>query len=177
MGMVSPGSIYTPPTVDFFKDNSNRWRTTSLFYELNETDKFPAIFTLAEEDKEVDGVKYISVKRKYLEYGDPTEYIFASKIFGDYSCWEAVCRSPAIKPYIDQWRKELQLKLKGEGIQALRLKMSEGDVTAGKWFAEEKWKEPTRRGRPSKLEKERRMREEMNVKEYVKEAAGRLGVS
>lgn len=167
--------------LDFFKDNSNRWRTKSLFVEFaDEPDKYPPIFTIAEEDREIDGKLYISAKRKYLEYMDPTEFTFATKVFGAYPCWEAVCGSPFISPHIEQWRKELEIKLKAEGIQSMYAAMRErDDTTAAKWFAEGRWKEtPTaasKRGRPSKQEILRKLSEDARTERMHIEAAKRLG--
>jgi hypothetical protein len=166
MGMVLPPS---PPSIEFFKDTCGRWRTKSLFYEENDDNKYQAVFTLREEDREVDGTTYISVKRKYLEYADPTEYIFATKVFGSYECWENICDSPFLKVHIEQWRKELDLKLKAEAISHIRARMG-SDINAERFFAEEKWKTPSKRGRPKKVKVDRPWAQEH------KEASARLGI-
>lgn len=165
-----------------FKDVNNKWRTKSLYIELTEAgDKYPAFFTLAEDDRKVDGSHYLSVKRKYLEYADPTEHIFATSIFGSYECWESQLNSPTIRPYIDQWRRELDLLLKAKGIKKLKDAMEEGDVAAAKWFAESKFKgedksHPRNRGRPSKEEVARETKRMASESLSHKEAAERLGI-
>lgn len=170
-------------SIDVFKDVNNKWRTKSLYIELTEAgDKYPAFFTLQEEDKEVDGIKYLSVKRKYLEYADPTEHIFATSVFGSYECWESQLNSPTIRPYIDQWRRELDLLLKAKGVKKLKEAMDCGDVAAAKWFAESKFKggedtsRPRNRGRPSKEEVARETRRMASESLSHKEAAERLGI-
>jgi hypothetical protein len=134
-----------------FKDSSNRWLTSALFVETNDTDgKYAPIFTLGEEDKG----DYISLKRKYLEYLDPTEYNFAKVIFGSYLCWENLCKTTWFKEYADQWRKERDLQLQFKNYRTAAEIQSDGTaaekLTATKWLAEEKWKESTKikRGRP-----------------------------
>ena len=163
-----------------FKDVNNKWRTKSLFIELTEAgDKYPAFFTLAEDDREVDGTVYISAKRKYLEYADPTEHIFATSVFGSYECWEAQMNSPTVRQYIEQWRKELELLLRSEGVKNLRDAMKGGDVNAAKWFAEGKWQghgDGKRRGRPSKDEVARATKQLAAESLSHKEAAERLGI-
>lgn len=175
MGLVTPKWTPLPKDdeeewdINFFKDTGGRWRTVSLFVEFNPDDKYPAVYTIHEQDKEVDGKDYISLKRKYFEYSDPTEFIFATKAFGSYECWEAVVASPTVRPYVEQWRKELDLKLKAEGIEALKKRLGT-DINAEKWFADEKWKAVTsKRGRPSKKKTDQ-------IAQEHKDAAARMGI-
>ena len=134
-----------------FKDTSNRWLTSALFVETNETDgKYKPIFTLAEEDKE----EYITLKRKYMEYLDPTEYNFAKAVFGSYLCWENLCKASWFKEYIEQWRKERDLIIQYKNYStATEIQMTgtaAERLTATKWLSESKWKnaEKAKRGRP-----------------------------
>jgi hypothetical protein len=165
MGLIKMEGV----DINVFKDVVGRWRTTSLFIEFNkDEDKYPAFYTLGEEDATKDGKVYISAKRKYMHYADPTEYLFATKIFGSYECWEAVLNSPDIRAHVEQWRKELDLKLRSEAICHLRERMG-NDINAEKWFAEEKWKAP-KRGRP------RKQKVTMPFEDEHKAAAERLGI-
>lgn len=105
----------TIPTTDSFKDKIGRWRTKSLFREHRDN-TYPYYFTLGEEDL----TDCISLKRKYLEYEDPTEYIFATKVFGSFPCWERLLQSPEIKAEIDLWRHELKLKLEAKALANIK---------------------------------------------------------
>lgn len=105
----------TTPTTDSFKDKIGRWRTKSLFREFRDG-TYPYYFTLGEEDLS----DCISLKRKYLEYEDPTEYIFATKVFGAFPCWERLLQSPEIKAEIDLWRHELRLKLEAKALANIK---------------------------------------------------------
>lgn len=134
-----------------FKDTSNRWLTSALFVETNDTDgKYEPIFTLAEEDKG----KYISLKRKYMEYLDPTEYNFAKAVFGSYLCWENLIKTAWFREYLEQWRKERDLQLQFHNFRTASEIQSSGTaaekLTATKWLSEEKWKtlEKGKKGRP-----------------------------
>lgn len=140
-----------PTSLDAFKDVCKRWRSKSLFLEFINPD-YPAFYTLAEEDKVVGGVTYLSAKRKYLEYKDPTEHKFARACFGSYQCWKAVCSSPDLKPYVEEWRQELDLLLRSIGIDALRAKAESGDVQAAKALASGSYASAKNRspGRPGK---------------------------
>lgn len=134
-----------------FKDSSNRWLTSALFVETNDTDgKYAPIFTLAEDDKGA----HISLKRKYMEYLDPTEYNFAKSIFGSYLCWENLCKATWFKEHAEQWRKERDLQLQYMNYSTAAVIQNSGTaaekLTATKWLSEEKWKESSKakRGRP-----------------------------
>ena len=134
-----------------FKDLSNRWLTSALFLETNDTDgKYAPIFTLAEEDKG----DFISLKRKYMEYLDPTEYNFARCVFGSYLCWENLCKSTFFMPYVEQWRKERDLLIKYYNYRTASEIQTSGTaaekLAATKWLSEEKWQDSTKgkKGRP-----------------------------
>lgn len=135
-----------------FKDTNGRWLTQALFVETNDALKYAPVFTLKEDD---DGA-YLSLKRKYLEYKDPTEWHFANKMFGSYECWENLCESPFFKPYVAQWRKELALVLKHDDFAVAKNIQVTGDpgqqLQATKFLSERKWedKQMPARGRPVK---------------------------
>lgn len=153
MGMTTRS--YSPEPDDF-KDKMHRWRTKSLFIETNADEvKYPSIFTLADDDK--DG--RVSMKRVYLKANDPTEYKAAKTIFGSYECWENLCKAPFFKPHLEEWRRELQIKIKSEAVATI------GDISAGgkataaqlgaaKWLATQDWDgnkaAKGQRGRPLK---------------------------
>lgn len=148
-------------TSSAFKDTQGRWRTKSLFVEFADPN-YPFFFNLTEDD---DPPNSISLKRKYLEIADPTEFLFARKVFGSYPCWERLLLSPEILNHVKQWRVELALKLEAEAVQTIRDASANGDrdskVTAarnilnylrdGRTKVPSKRDEdaPAKRGRPS----------------------------
>ena len=130
-------------------DTMGKFRTQSLFLELGYSDE--AIFTLKDQDYEYEGRKLISLKRLYLEMDDPTEYNFATTHLMGWRHWQRMCENKAIRAYINEWRDELEVKLRcravGDAINAART----GNFQAAKWVADRGW--ATRgAGRPSKAD-------------------------
>lgn len=138
-----------------FKNKSNRWLTNALFYELTlpETRKH-AMFTLKEDDHAVGRVTYPSLKRLYLNMGDPTEYKFATRVLGGWSHWKELQECVNIKDHIEEWREELDAKLRSEGvIKAIELATKEdASFQATKYLTELGWKDKGGKGRPSKAQ-------------------------
>lgn len=135
------------------KDISGRSRTQSLFLELGYGDE--AIYTLKEDHWEYNGKIYPSIKKLYLEAEDPTEYEFANTWFMNWTHWQRVCENKAIKPYIEQWREELEIRLRSKAVRSLMYEASKGSYQAAKWLADRGW-DNRGAGRPSKLDKEKR---------------------
>jgi hypothetical protein len=130
-------------------DRMGKFRTQSLFLELGYSDE--AIFTLKDEDYEYEGRQLISLKRLYLEEEDPTEYKFATTHLMGWRHWQRMCENKSIRAYIDEWRDELEVKLRsravGDAINAART----GNFQAAKWVADRGW--ATRgAGRPTKAD-------------------------
>ena len=139
-----------------FVDNRGYALTQGLFWELRHPD-YPATFTLKEQDMVKKGVTYYSLKKIYLEIADITEYEFAMEVFGSWDHWLKIQKSGTIMEYVNQWRVELEIKLRSQAIKAMKTVALEGGdkgISSAKWIAEGKWKGSSR-GRPSKEEVER----------------------
>lgn len=130
-------------------DKMGKFRTQSLFLELGYSDE--AIFTLKDNDYEYEGRPLLSLKRLYLEMEDPTEYTFATEILMGWRHWQRMCENKAIRVHIDEWRDELEVKLRckavGDAIKAART----GNFQAAKWVADRGWINRGA-GRPSKAD-------------------------
>lgn len=143
-----------------YKDTMGRFRTQSLFWEFKYRAFIP-VFTLKDEDHTVKGVTYISMRRLYLEYGDPTEYEFAMGVLGSWAHWMKITQNTLLRVYVVKWREELELKLRAEAIREVRYisqdPTNKGRLGAAKWMADKGWDK--KRGRPSKAEvtKERKL--------------------
>jgi hypothetical protein len=154
-----------------------RFRTQSLFVEYKH-DRYPAPFTL----KEYDTRGRISMYRKYMEIGDPTEYSQAIGLLGSWRHWQLLSNCEWFKPYLDQWRDELKTKFESDRYREMQevadtCKGTPQGVQATKWLAERysKVEAPTR-GRPSNAEKKahlKRVEEEDNL---TQEDAARIGL-
>lgn len=144
------------PNKEQMTDSMGRPITQSLFLEINYTED--AVYTLKDDHHEHKGVLYPSLKKLYLEMCDPTEYDFAVKYLLGWKHWQRLCNNKAIRKEIDEWREELEIKLRCEGIRKLRQASQMGNYQAAKFLADKGWA-PNRAGRPSKddIEHERKV--------------------
>lgn len=128
-----------------------KMRTQSLFLELGYNEE--ACFTLKDEDYTYENKVYPSLKRLYLESNDPTEYKFAVEHLLGWKHWQRMCENKIIRRHIDEWREELEVKLRCQAIgDAIALAKS-GQFQAAKWVADRGWSTRAA-GRPSKAEVE-----------------------
>lgn len=126
--------------------------TQSLFLEVGYSES--AIYTLKDVDHEYEGRIYPSLKRLYLEVADPTEYKFATTYLTGIKQWQRICENAQLKPRIEEWRFELEVKLRSEGILAVRRHSQSKHPSAwqaSKWLADRGW-DTRGAGRPSKEE-------------------------
>jgi hypothetical protein len=128
-----------------FLDGSGKRVILQLFKEFARVDvKFKPVYTL-QHWKEV-----------FLECRDPSEYSAAMALLGDWDHWLEVRNHPVIKPHIDKWHSELEVKLRSEAIQQIKSHAKQpGGTAAAKWladkgYAQERAKKPV--GRPKKEE-------------------------
>jgi hypothetical protein len=160
-----------------FKDNINRWRTASLFYELN-TDGFPSCFTTHSVDREVDGVVYKSFSRLYLAYNHVPgyEYDFAVECLGGWEHWLAIRKSKRLAEFIKKCELELDIKARAAAIRSIVTTAAVGEgntqLSAAKWLAEKGYIE--KRGRPTKAEREGYLKQEEALHEAVEDDLQRI---
>ena len=124
-----------------FKTEQGTWITQSLFIEIGYKTKL-AVFTLDDNDREYKGNPYTSLKKLYLDLQDPTEYEFATTYLGGWGHWKRMCSNGMLKPHIEEWREELQLKLKAQGVKSMineALMGGRGQATAARWLASNGW--------------------------------------
>ena len=136
--------------------------TQSLFLEaVYEEDR--AIYTLKEQEHTLNGKTFLPIKRYYLEMEDPTEYEFANTYFLNWNHWQRITENRILRKHIDEWREELELKLRTRAIRNMIKSADEGNYQASKWLADRGWN--TRgAGRPSKseLEAEKKIQSSIN---------------
>lgn len=131
-----------------------RWRVHSLFQEGYDKRGPAAVYTLKDQDTDVP-----SLKRLYLEEADLTEYTFATKYLGGWDHWQVLLASDFVRPHVDKWRTELELKLKAEALKRMideAVADGRNAFAANKFLVSNGWvdkkAEPQRRGRPSKAD-------------------------
>jgi hypothetical protein len=144
------------PSKDQMYDSTNRPITQSMFLEIGYTDA--AIYTLKEDDYEYNGKIYPSLKKLYLLTEDPTEYEFAKTYLLGWRHWLRLCENKVIRKHIDEWREELEVKLRSKAVMQAIKNANKGGFQAAKWLADKGW-DGKRAGRPSKadIEKEKKI--------------------
>lgn len=130
-----------------FLDGSGKRVILQLFKEFARPDvKFKPVYTL-QQWKEV-----------FLDCRDPSEYLPAQTLLGDWEHWLEVRNHALIKPHVDKWQAELEVKLRSEAIQQIKNHAKQpGGTAAAKWLADKGYasevvKKPV--GRPKKEEVE-----------------------
>lgn len=159
-----------------FKDSCNRWLTSGLFYELRDQNLEFALFTVRDEDREVEGKKLISLKKCFLSCSDPLEYEFANKFLGGWEHWKAIQASPVVLPHIEAWREEWEIKARSEALERIiELSKTDKGYQAAKFLADRGWViRPA--GAPSKDEKEGFKKQSQRIDDIISKDAERLGL-
>lgn len=169
-------------TQEQLKGPNGKIRTQSLFYELSYNDPSDAIFTLKEQDVEAHGKHFTSLHQLYVGMvpSDPTEYSFAMTVFGSWDVWSAICKSPLIKPYVNKWRKEVEVKVKSKAIQAIAEEMKSGgrsSFSAAKLLLEKGWLDKDNASQAKrKLEAKEEEEQNKQALSLLSEDAARLGI-
>lgn len=138
-----------------YKSASGHWITKQLFVEqhsLLAEDKrlYEPIFSLNGEPG------YIDARATFIALGDPTGYLWAMAYLGSFTHFEAFSKSEWFEPHLNNWKAELEAKLKAEAIQIIH-QIAKGDspqaLMASKYLAGADYKKTASgRGRPSKEE-------------------------
>lgn len=159
------------------------WHTKGLFYETSlpeDRESMGTAWTLKEDDHQADGKVYKSMKKLYVAMEDVTEYDFAQATLGSYKHWERLLESPIIRPHIDQWRKELNLKLKARAMRSIIKAATEDEklsFQAMKYLADNDYLDKkNKRGRPSKDELKAELRKEVQTNKTLMDDAARIGL-
>lgn len=161
-----------------------RLQTKALFFETTLPEyriEMEPEWTLKERDHLVDGKTYRSMKRIYLEMEDVTEYEFAMYTLGSFTHWETLCKSPWFKEHIDQWRKELNLKLKAKAMKSIIQSATTSEnlsFQAMKYLADNQYLDKgSKRGRPSKEDIKAELKKEAEASRVFRDDAERIGLN
>lgn len=156
------------PTSSRFKDEKGRWLTMSLFYEtysnLDTRANYPPLYTIKDED--YNGL--LSIRKKYLELRDPSEYKIATQYFGGWEHWKVLNTNKWLSNHVNSWREELEVIIRCGALEKMQeLATSDKAIAkdALKFMINREWE--VRRGRPSKDEKERQLRIESDINAQV----------
>lgn len=143
-------------------DNSGRPLTQSLFLEIGYSEF--AIYTLKDQDHEYNGTIYPSLKRLFLEMEDPTEYEFANTYLLGWKHWKRMNENKILSKHFEEWREELEYKMRCKGVKALITNAKNGSFQAAKFLVDKGW-DKRQAGRPSKAELEEEKAFQLRVAE------------
>ena len=120
-----------------------------------------ALFTLRDEDREINGKVYPAIRRLFVETEDPTGYTFAMEHIGGWKHYKALLKS-ALADYIEDWQEEMEVRIRAKGIKKVIEQADKGNRQASEWIAQRKWhlRKP---GAPSKEEKEGRKKQDAKL--------------
>ena len=139
-----------------FKNANNRYLTKNLFYDLClDSDSEYCVYTTQEEDRFIEGKRYLSVYRLFLEANDPTGYEFAKKHLGSWYHFELLMKTPWFSGIINKARIELEIKTKSQALLSIikdsKDQNSKSKFQAAKYLLDKKWTEDNNPvGRPTK---------------------------
>ena len=164
---------------DKTKNSNGTIRTKSLFLELCYDDSSAAIFTLKDDDHTYKGKHFASLSKLYVSMvpSDPTEYQFAQAVFGSWNVWDTIKSSPMVNKEYQRWKKEAEIKVKSQAIQAIATEMKEGgrsSFSAAKLLLERGWLEKTTATKAKRAVEEKEMNNE--AIRLLGEDAQRLGL-
>lgn len=141
-------------TDSIFRIHTGQRKLRGLFFETTLADKTGVVYTLKDRDHE----GYPSLYRLYMEMDDPTEYNFAVNCLDGWDHWEILCECNWFKPFLNRWRREVEVRAKAKALLAIREVAASGGkeaYQANKFLVAGGWKVDQRRkgaGRPSKEE-------------------------
>jgi hypothetical protein len=161
------------PNKEKMLDTMGRPITQSLFLEIGYSDA--AVYTLKEHDFEYNGKLLPSIRKLYLDIADPTEYEFAQACFIGWSHWQRICDNKALRRHIDEWRMELEVKLRSKGVKAAVVAANSGNYQAAKWLADRGW-DTRGAGRPSKADVEKETKIQAAISEEYSADILRLNI-
>lgn len=149
------------PNRDQLLDAMGRPLTQSLFLEIGYSDA--AVYTLKDIDHIYNGKTYPSLKRLFLSTNDPTEYQFAVKYLLGWKHWMRLCENKVLKGHFEEWRIELEVKIRSEALARTIEASQAGTYSATKYLADRGW-DVRPAGRPTELEKAKhlKMEEKLN---------------
>ena len=110
-----------------------------LFRETCSPEDSP-IFTLG--TRSIDGL--INLRSLFLDLvrDDPSEYVFALEVFGDWKIWKTISTSYGVVDKVREWRETADVQRKSMAFRSIIEEAKEGKtrLSASKYLIEEPWK-------------------------------------
>jgi hypothetical protein len=163
-----------------FRASNNKLLLKGLFFEMTLADKTGVRYTLKDEDH----LGYPSLGRLYIEMEDPTEYNFAIAYLESWAHWEQLTACNWFKPFLERWRRELEVRLKSKALAEIKAEARSGgrnSFAANKYLLERGWEpkegQSAKRGRPSKEEIKKAAEEHIQSIQSLDEDYNRITVN
>lgn len=171
-------SYFGNPVENEWKTPKGCWFTIGLFYELCGADKSKCLYTIYEKDRKVGTTTYISLKQRYLEmeHIPGFEYEFANKYLGGWNHWLRLQNATkSLSDMIQEWKDELEIKLKARSARAIINTSFEESPTAfhaNKWISDKGW--IPQKGRPKKADIQREAKIAAGVEKEISDDLERI---
>jgi len=163
-----------------YRGANGKFLTEALFFETNRDRSVVApVFTL--KDREHEGLP--SLKTLYLSYSDPTEYRFSTEVLGSFQHWNVLCACVWFKPHIEEWRRELDAKIKSSTVVAARSILEDPNASessrlqAAKFLADHGWETKAKKGRPTKKQVAEAAREQAEHSDFLEDDYARIQIN
>lgn len=115
-----PVATNVTPIKSKFKNSQGVHLLKTIFYELDDSGRPNAQYTLKPYDSEFGGVLYPSLRRLYVELEDPTEYLFAETYLDGWTHWKKVSSASFFQEYLKDWREELEIRLRAKALVRIK---------------------------------------------------------
>jgi hypothetical protein len=129
-----------PVDRDQIYTTNNGLKVLCLIKELCKPTDTP-IFTLRDEKEGYESLRTLFVS---LTVEDPSEATFASVVFDDVGYWLKARENKILKPYVEEWREEADVKRKALAFNAIVHEVKTGGksaFSAAKFLIEEPYKD------------------------------------
>lgn len=138
----------------------NLLRTRALFLEPSYKMQDHVQYVLSPYDHPTrrgpDGSFIPSIYRLYIEMEDLAEFDFANTYFLGMEHWRKLCGMEWFKPYLEEMRGDLQLKLKSRALARIKQEAEKEDsknyFQSLKYLADKGYIEKDKKGRPTKAQ-------------------------
>ncbi len=143
-------------------DGYSRKVILSLFEEFKRTE-FTPLWSLYKDWKPI-----------FMDTLDPTEYQTAMRLIGDWDHYLAIRNHPKIKPIMDKWALEMEIKIRSDAVRNMfhHSKQPNG-AAAAKWVAEGSFMQ---RVLKNKENRQREAEVQEGISDKVSADAERLGL-
>ena len=156
----------------------NLLRTRALFLEPSYKMQDYVQYVLSPYDHPTRGIP--SIYRLYIEMEDLAEFDFANTYFLGMDHWRRICECEWFKPYLEEMRGDLQLKLKSRALARIKQEAEKEDsknyFQSLKYLADKGYIEKDKKGRPSKAQVEAEAKKQASNKTELDDIMDRMDI-